>query len=753
MTSWMVDLANDMCFILGMPLNYYNSVNINAYFDGKQSLGWHTDDEILFGKDIINIASLSLGAPRVFGLKNISTGAFTKTWLSSGDVATMEQFTQLFYKHKVFPYKQSKGIRFNLTFRRIELHCPQCPIFIAKHTRGDGDGDDDGAGRGDDDATGGRLSFFRTTSSGRVRSRSRQPPAHGDPSQSYVAHSPSVSSSSSTTPHVSGISEPYSSVIGASSPSCVPIVRYSSISAVEDEIHGTTGETQHPVVEQVSPGLSECPFFRWPPDFLMNVKYNLPFKRPARDPSTSTTKILFANFNSLGPKALGYLLSETKMSFYQGFCGLETHKVQGQILDVKSNLEQHAYRVSLTPAEPTHSSGTHGGEIVATKAHLSSRRVPCDVIEHIGRVTGSPARFSAMYIRLKKLTVVLVAAYFWCSVGLSDDNFKIIRQLHLLQTILQLPLIICGDFNIDINDLLNSGWLGIPDLIPVWPREVTTTLYNASGRIISYVLVSKCIYSIIGAVTPVWDTPWRPHLSFCLEILDRPLSLHANFLLKPKPLPIEEANVVEKSNKTTHNMQIWEHSQQQARTQLAKAKVKSGIAILGKPSSPLNEDPKYQGKYRVDSIQSGEALAFSTLASEYYVLWLAGVPQKEHHKYTGRCQYPRIVRKPITAPTIKSNRFLSPDLDAVYSVANRIDAIVNNVGDIKAHQLCIINNFLSARDVLPLDIREPLDDLVNVYDLPFFLTASIDSLRPLQELFAHAVGSLFDCKLAELNKE
>ncbi len=69
----------------------------------------------------------------------------------------------------------------------------------------------------------------------------------------------------------------------------------------------------------------------------------------------------------------------------------------------------------------------HGGEIVATKAHLSSTRVWEDVIERIGKLTGALPRFAAMYLRLQKVTVVVVATYFWCSIGLSDDNFKIMR--------------------------------------------------------------------------------------------------------------------------------------------------------------------------------------------------------------------------------------------------------------------------------------------------------------------------------------
>ena len=113
---------------------------------------------------------------------------------------------------------------------------------------------------------------------------------------------------------------------------------------------------------------------------------------------------------------------------------------------------------------------------------------------------------------------------------------------------------------------------------------------------------------------------------------------------------MEAAKGVEKSNSDSVNQSLWECSQEQAAHTLEKARGKTGTAILGKPSEVLPGDPKFGGEYQGDSIKAGEALAFSTFSSGYYVLWQTGIPQEEHHKYTGRCQYLKIVHKPITAP-------------------------------------------------------------------------------------------------------
>ncbi len=75
---------------------------------------------------------------------------------------------------------------------------------------------------------------------------------------------------------------------------------------------------------------------------------------------------------------------------------------------------------------------------------------------------------------------------------------------------------------------------------------------------------------------------------------------------------MEAAKGVEKANSDSVNQSLWECSQEQAAHTLEKARGKTGIAILGKPSEALLGDPKFGGEYQGDSIKAGEALAFST---------------------------------------------------------------------------------------------------------------------------------------------
>lgn len=98
----------------------FNSVLLNYYRDGNDSMGMHSDDEPELGPNPI-IASLSLGAERTFILKH-RTKPETKPLhlqLSSGSLLLMQGETQQHWKHGIAKEKRACGPRVNLNFRRI----------------------------------------------------------------------------------------------------------------------------------------------------------------------------------------------------------------------------------------------------------------------------------------------------------------------------------------------------------------------------------------------------------------------------------------------------------------------------------------------------------------------------------------------------------------------------------------------------------------------------------------------------------
>ena len=102
--------------------NVFNSVLLNYYRDGNDSMGFHSDDEKELGV-CPTIASVSLGAERalIFKSKVDESAKIVKVPLASGSLLLMKGETQHIYKHGIAKERRSVGPRVNLTFRRIGL--------------------------------------------------------------------------------------------------------------------------------------------------------------------------------------------------------------------------------------------------------------------------------------------------------------------------------------------------------------------------------------------------------------------------------------------------------------------------------------------------------------------------------------------------------------------------------------------------------------------------------------------------------
>jgi alkylated DNA repair dioxygenase AlkB len=99
----------------------FNSVLANRYRDGRDGMGWHSDDEPELGPRPA-IASLSLGAPRRFLLKPRERGAQSERLaleLGHGSLLLMAGDSQRRYRHALPKTARAVGERINLTFRRI----------------------------------------------------------------------------------------------------------------------------------------------------------------------------------------------------------------------------------------------------------------------------------------------------------------------------------------------------------------------------------------------------------------------------------------------------------------------------------------------------------------------------------------------------------------------------------------------------------------------------------------------------------
>ena len=96
----------------------FNSVLGNLYRDGQDSMGWHADQEKVLGSNPF-IASLSLGAERLFKIRHNKTGETVAINLANGSLLLMGGSLQHHWRHCVPKTQQAKSARINLTFRKI----------------------------------------------------------------------------------------------------------------------------------------------------------------------------------------------------------------------------------------------------------------------------------------------------------------------------------------------------------------------------------------------------------------------------------------------------------------------------------------------------------------------------------------------------------------------------------------------------------------------------------------------------------
>lgn len=102
--------------LVSQPLN---GVLLNHYRDGRDSMGWHSDDEAELGRNPL-IVSLSLGGVRRFDLRRVGQRRIEHSLLlEHGSVLVMAGATQHHWQHQVAKTRRPCAPRLNLTFRQV----------------------------------------------------------------------------------------------------------------------------------------------------------------------------------------------------------------------------------------------------------------------------------------------------------------------------------------------------------------------------------------------------------------------------------------------------------------------------------------------------------------------------------------------------------------------------------------------------------------------------------------------------------
>ena len=97
----------------------FNSVLLNLYRDGQDSMGWHRDDEKELGKNPA-IGSVSFGDCRKFMIRHVQDRSLKNAInITNGSLLLMAGEMQHYWQHSIPKTAKPAGVRINLTFRKI----------------------------------------------------------------------------------------------------------------------------------------------------------------------------------------------------------------------------------------------------------------------------------------------------------------------------------------------------------------------------------------------------------------------------------------------------------------------------------------------------------------------------------------------------------------------------------------------------------------------------------------------------------
>lgn len=117
--SAMPDFLSEMAIKLTDFTGFeFNAVLANYYRNGRDSMGWHRDNEPEMDTSLI--ASLSFGASRIFKIRERASRRTHSLELENASLLLMRDM-QDDWEHAIMKTTKETGPRINLTFRRIRV--------------------------------------------------------------------------------------------------------------------------------------------------------------------------------------------------------------------------------------------------------------------------------------------------------------------------------------------------------------------------------------------------------------------------------------------------------------------------------------------------------------------------------------------------------------------------------------------------------------------------------------------------------
>ena len=252
----------------------------------------------------------------------------------------------------------------------------------------------------------------------------------------------------------------------------------------------------------------------------------------------------YYNITEFGPKAKDWLNSEEGKRAKVVGIG-EHHKAKKEVAEARNWAQRNGWRSMWSPARATGRSekGTSGGVAILSKKHL-----------HLAGIQGEDHKegnegckgldWVAIFIKLKGTTVIYIAAYWTCGIGMTGENITKASQIMAFLMKHNLPFIILADWNMQPDELKSSGFLRKIGGEVLVPKGVMSTC--SSGRMLDYGVVSLRLRPSIEDLDPVLSVPWSSHLGLRLRLRKTPRSTRVRELYVPKTIN----SICQKPNET-----------------------------------------------------------------------------------------------------------------------------------------------------------------------------------------------------------
>ena len=98
----------------------FNTCLLNLYHHGKESMGWHSDNESELEQTAC-IASMSFGAERKLMFRNNKNKTIISLNLAHGSLLLMQGTIQQHWQHQLPAMTKVEAARTNLTFRKMKV--------------------------------------------------------------------------------------------------------------------------------------------------------------------------------------------------------------------------------------------------------------------------------------------------------------------------------------------------------------------------------------------------------------------------------------------------------------------------------------------------------------------------------------------------------------------------------------------------------------------------------------------------------